>query len=156
MPAPTPFPRQIPATLVIPAIGVDATIEQVTVTGGGAIGVPQRWQEVSWYSPGVAPGQNGDAVIDGHLDWCGIPQAVFYRLAQLKAGDQIDVVTEQGTTLRFQVTSLASVPNSDRPAGLFATSGPPRLSLITGAGSWDRGTSEYTRRLIVDAAHGGR
>ncbi|HEX4213604.1 MAG TPA: class F sortase [Candidatus Dormibacteraeota bacterium] len=152
---PTPFPRLVPATLNIPAIGVNATVEQVAVDSQGDMGVPQKWQDVGWYSPGVAPGQSGDAVIDGHLDWWGVPQAVFYRLSQLKAGDEIDVVTQGGLTLRFQVTSLASVPNSDRPVGLFATSGPARLSLITCTGAWDQGTSEYTQRLIVDATYIG-
>ena len=39
----------------------------------------------------------------------------------------------------------ASVP------GLFATTGPPRLSLITCGGSWDKAKQSFTLRVIVDA-----
>src|SRR5579875_2846288 len=64
--SPTPSPsRMIPSTLEIPKIGVDATVAQVTVTSTNAMGVPKKAMDVGWYSPGVAPGQNGDAVIEG-------------------------------------------------------------------------------------------
>src|SRR3981081_1577001 len=59
---------RVPARLQIPKIGVDATVEQVGVDRAGNMDIPKSPNNVAWYSPGVAPGQNGDAVIAGHLD----------------------------------------------------------------------------------------
>lgn len=106
-------------------------MEQVTVDGDGAMATPQHVTDVGWYALGVAPGQSGDAVIDGHLDWYGVPEAVFYNLNELQPGDEVDVTSQSGLTLRFQVTDSTSVSTTDRPSGLFATTGPPRLTLIT-------------------------
>jgi LPXTG-site transpeptidase (sortase) family protein len=154
--SPSPNPaRLIPATLEIPEIGVDATVEEVSVTSQNAMGVPKKPMDVGWYSPGPAPGQDGDAVIDGHLDWYGVPEAVFYNLGKLTAGDEIDVVAQNGTKLRFQVTSESSVSATSQPPGLFSTTGSPRLTLITCAGTWDASSSQYTQRLLVNASYIG-
>ncbi len=152
---PAPLPRLIPAQLIIPSIGVKATVEQVGVDSHGDMGVPQSWRDVAWYSPGPAPGQQGDAVIDGHLDWYGGIEAVFWNLGKLTPGDQIQVVTQTGQTLDFQVTSMENVPYNSHPPGLFATTGSPELSLITCAGSWDTKAGTYLQRLVVNASYVG-
>ena len=41
--------------------------------------VPSKPTDVAWYKPGPAPGEAGDAVIDGHLDWT-TGRAVFWDL----------------------------------------------------------------------------
>lgn len=146
--------RLIPATLLIPKTGVRAAVEQLTVDRNGDMASPQNVNDVGWYAPGVAPGQNGDAVVDGHLNWYGVPEAVFFNLNQLQPGDQVDIIS-QGVTLRFQVTDSTSVSPTATPAGLFATTGPPRLTLITCAGDWNAGAGEYDQRLLVDAAYVG-
>lgn len=159
-PAASPTPavaagRLLPGTLVIPKISVQAPIEQVTVDSHNDMAVPQKPTDVGWYAPGVAPGQAGDAVIDGHLDWYGVPKAVFYYLDQLKAGDEVDVISEGGVKLRFQVTDSSLVSASSHPTGLFATTGSPRLTLITCAGDWNPGTGQYGQRLLVDTSFVG-
>lgn len=150
-PPPSPSQRLIPGTLVIPKIGVRATIEQVTVDSNDDMATPQKPADVGWYSPGIAPGQAGDAVIDGHLDWYGVPKAVFYYLSELQPGDQVDVVSQGGVELAFRVTDSALVGRTAHPAGLFATGGTPRLTLITCAGDWNPTVGEYGERLLVDA-----
>ncbi|HLH68118.1 MAG TPA: class F sortase [Candidatus Dormibacteraeota bacterium] len=147
--------RHLPAQLVIPKIGVRANVEEVGTDGHGDMGVPKDWHDVAWYAPGVVPGQPGDAVMAGHLDWYGGVKAVFWSLAQLQPGDMVRVVTKDGLTLDFQVSDREKVPYTAHPAGLFATSGPPQLSLITCTGTWDTAKSVYLERLIVNANYVG-
>lgn len=144
--------RFSPGTLVIPKITVNAPIEQVTVDSHNDMAPPAKPTDVGWYAPGVAPGEAGDAVIDGHLDWYGMPQAVFYNLNRLGAGDEVDVISQGGVRLRFQVTDSTSVSRTAHPAGLFARSGPARLTLITCAGDWNPSVGQYNQRLLVDAS----
>jgi len=92
----------------------------------------------------------GDAVIDGHLDWYGMPRAVFYDLGQLRPGDEIDVRSGDGL-VRFAVTDTETVAYNAQPAGLFTTTGAARLSLITCAGAWDGRHGTYAQRLLVNA-----
>jgi LPXTG-site transpeptidase (sortase) family protein len=152
---PTSTPqRKLPAQLVIPKISVTAPVEQVGVDRNNNMDVPSKPSAVAWYSPGPAPGEAGDAVIDGHLDWT-TGKAVFWDLHLLQAGDEIDVVAQGGTRLRFKVTDTHSYSYTAHPAGLFATTGQPQLSLITCSGSWDKGRQVYLQRLVVNASYAG-
>jgi sortase (surface protein transpeptidase) len=152
---PTSAPaRPIPSQLVIPRISVLATVEQVGIDSHHNMAVPAKPSDVGWYSPGPAPGEPGDAVIDGHLDWT-TGKAVFWNLRLLQVGDEVDVVAQDGSRLRFQVSDMHAYVYTTHPVGLFATAGQPRLSLITCAGAWDRGRATYTQRLVVNASYVG-
>lgn len=142
----------VPVRLRIPAIGVFAPVESVGRTPEGNIDVPRDVNDVGWYAEGVAPGQPGDAVIDGHLDWYTGP-AVFAHLDRVRIGDLVEVDLAGGG-VRFQVDRIATYPYDRPPAGLASRAGPARLTLIVCAGWWNGRT--YTRRLVVDGALVGR
>lgn len=147
----TPRPAApTPQRIAIPAIGVDATVEAVTVNDRLEMATPARPVDTGWYSLGSSPGEDGDAVIDGHVDSPDGAPAVFARLAQLKPGDQLIVTLAEGRRT-FAVTRIASVPYHSVPAGLFATQGPPLLTLITCTGAWDPAQGVYSQRLVVEA-----
>lgn len=149
MPTSTPSASRLPARLIIPKLGVDAAVERVGLDANGNVGVPASPQDVAWYELGPAPGEAGSAVIDGHLDWTSGP-AVFYNLWRLRPGDEIQVQLEDGKVLRFLVTGSNLYAATERPpADLFASWGPPRLSLITCAGLWDAAHRSYRERLVV-------
>src|SRR5712691_8554465 len=80
--------------LIIPTIGVNASIEPVGVLSDGDLAVPTQkpWDGVGWYQYGPYPGAQGSAVIDGHLDRPGGSPAVFWKLRSLHIGDSIMVV----------------------------------------------------------------
>lgn len=138
------------ARLVIPSIGVNAAIEDVGLDNAGSMGVPVSPADVGWFSPGPWPGQAGDAVIDGHLDWYGVP-AVFWELDALKPGDTLEL-SRDGQTSTFRVTRVNAYALNQEPAYLFGATGAPLLSLITCAGAWDSSHQIYDQRLVVDAA----
>lgn len=144
-------PAKPPTRLTIPTINVDAAVEQVGLDTQGRMAAPARTEDVGWYQPGAAPGDVGNAVIDGHLDWYNGP-AVFARLAKMKVGDQITVLREDGTKAKFTVDSTSVMPYDASTDSLFTKGGPPSLTLITCAGTWDRQRGTYLQRLVVHSS----
>jgi len=136
--------------LVIPRIGIDAIIQSVGRDSHGAMASPSSLDVVGWYRQGPSPGSVGDAVIAGHF---GLPSqpAVFRNLHLLRPGDAVHVIWPDGRTAEFRVETADVVDAKAHPAGLFARSGPARLSLITCTGDWDQALASYTDRLIVTA-----
>jgi len=159
-PSPTPDPALIaalqitnpadPVRLLVPAIGVAAAVEAVGRDAQGNMGTPSVASSVAWYKPGVAPGDSGNAVIAGHLDWTTGP-AVFWYLGRLKKGDQVTVLRADGSQAVFQIESTGTMPFDSSTDGLFTRGGAPTLALITCAGAWDRVRATYTQRLVVRA-----
>lgn len=143
-------PAKPPARLTIAAIGVDAVVEPVGLDVQGRMAAPSRADRVGWYRPGTVPGDAGNAVIDGHLDWTSGP-AVFWRLGKLKVGDQITVLRDDGTQAKFIADGTSVMPYDASTDALFTKSGPPSLTLITCTGSWDRQRETYSQRLVVHA-----
>ena len=144
-------PAAPPTHLLIPAIGVNTKVESVGLDAQGRMGTPSVPANVGWYSSGVAPGDAGDALIDGHLNWTSGP-AVFWRLGQLRVGDQLAVDRADGTRVRFVVDSTSLVPYNASEDALFTATGPPSMSLITCAGAWDQQHAPYLQRLLVHAS----
>src|SRR4029077_18403095 len=96
------------------------------------------------------PGQPGNALINGHVDWW-TGSAVFTRLSELRTGDTVVVVRGDGRRLSFKVTALSVVAANARLASLFAPSPRATLTLITCFGIWDPLTLSDTHRLLVSA-----
>lgn len=141
-----------PAALTISSIGLSATVEKVGVDQYGNMAIPVNPTNLGWYSPGVVPGKSGNAVIDGHYDWYGLPQGPFYKLTSVKAGDEIDIKSVTGGTLVFQVTGPpTAVAYNSHPQGLFRKDGDATLTLITCGGDWDAKKQTYTQRELLNA-----
>jgi LPXTG-site transpeptidase (sortase) family protein len=139
-----------PVKLLVPAIGVSAAVEAVGRDAQGNMGTPTMAANVAWYQPGVAPGDSGNAVIAGHLDWTTGP-AVFWYLGKLKKGDQVTVIRADGSQALFQIESTGTMPFDSSTDGMFTRGGAPTLALITCAGAWDRARATYSQRLVVQA-----
>ena len=141
-----------PARLLIPAIGVNAFIESVGVTPGGELAVPQHhpWDDVGWYTAGPRPGERGSAVIDGHLDRTGGSPAVFWRLRDMRVGDQVVVIDAAGKTLKFHVREIEYYTPQNAPIQqIFGNFNGSYLNLITCAGDWIASQHQTTLRLVV-------
>ncbi|HUZ51245.1 MAG TPA: class F sortase [Streptosporangiaceae bacterium] len=150
-----PIPTSPPATILISSINVHRPVEEVGTDRSGALSVPQNLWNAGWYRYGPVPGAPGDAVIEGHAGWPNAP-LLFGRLNQLRKGDQIVVVLADGSRRLFLVDSLAVWPARSYPTGLFATGGPPRLTLITCTGPFDAQFKTYADRLVVEATYAGQ
>lgn len=162
VPTPEPHPdrkiistaiRQIPGAPIrmrIPSIGIDAPIESVGITPDGSMATPTTPFRVAWFENGTLPGQQGNAVIDGHLDSAVYGAAVFWRLRELHPGDKIMVEMPASRWLTFQVTTLASYPYNNAPiAHIFGTAPTADLNLITCSGYFNHASHNYDHRLVV-------
>jgi LPXTG-site transpeptidase (sortase) family protein len=139
-----------PSRLLIPRIGVNARIEARGLDAGRNMETPKDFHNVAWYNLGPTPGQPGNALINGHVDWW-TGSAVFTRLGELRAGDTLIVVRGDGTRLSFKVTGRQTVAAGARVASLFAPSPVATLTLITCTGVWDARALSDTKRLLVSA-----
>jgi Sortase domain len=141
-----------PGWLVLPTLGVRAHIRNV-VTTDGVLGVPDNPAEVGWWTGSVPAGSStGSTVIDGHVDSAVTGTGALFHLTDLAAGDPISVTTATGLVVRYRVTGRrVYVKHQGLPADLFATSGPPRLVLITCGGPFDSTTRNYQDNIVIFA-----
>jgi Sortase domain len=141
----------VPVRLRIPRIGINSALERLGKARDGSIALPSKAALAGWYAGGPRPGQRGPAVIIGHVDWDHGP-AVFFRLAELRPGDRVEVGRADGSTVFFTVTSLQQVPKAEFPTDLvYAPSLVTSLRLVTCGGSFDRTSHSYRDNVIVSA-----
>ena len=141
----------VPVRVVIPAIGVDSTLESLTRDETGWIQPPVQVDEAGWYRDGVVPGDIGPSVIAGHVD-SRIGPGVFLDLTALVPGDTVDVVLSDGSTRTFSVTGSVSVPKEDFPTeDVYGPSPTAQLRLITCGGVFDDSYGHYVDNVVVSA-----
>jgi LPXTG-site transpeptidase (sortase) family protein len=144
--------NRIPIRVKIPAIGIDGFIELVGIRPNGDLATPTQnpWEDMGWYDMGPYPGQRGSAVIDGHLDRPGGYPAVFWRLGDMRAGDDVQVTNNGGKTLHFRVTHIEYYAPDQAPIqDIFGNPGGIYLNLITCAGDWIPSQHQTALRVVV-------
>ncbi|MBM7604271.1 sortase (surface protein transpeptidase) [Metabacillus crassostreae] len=138
-----------PAEITIPAINVKAQIEEVGLLDNGQMGVPEDINQVGWFKEGVMPGEQGNAVLAGHVDSKTGP-AIFYYLEKLAKGDEIIVADRDGKSLTFVVYDKKSYVTESAPVDkVFGFSYRSQLNLITCTGSFNREKGTHEERLVV-------
>ena len=140
-----------PASLVIPSIGVTASLVHLGLTTTGALQVPPTTTVAGWYTGSPRPGAVGSAVIAGHIDSASGP-GIFFRLSQLQRGDRVYVRRTDGTLAVFVVTQVQSYAKDAFPtAAVYGAVPDPELRLITCGGTFDYTTRSYLSNTVVYA-----
>ena len=155
---PAPLPRSVPVSLTIPAIGVNARVIPLGLDASGGVAIPPLSTPflTSWYDRGPAPGQDGPAVLLGHVDAAAVGPAVFYKIGDLVPGDLVYVTRRDQRTAVFRVTAVALYRQQDFPTKQVYGSTPnPTLRLITCGGDYDAQTHTYLDRTIAFAVYAG-
>lgn len=141
-----------PSRLIIPAIRLDAPIVEVGLEPDGALGAPSDPLAVGWYAYGPRPGELGNALLTGHVDNRYIGAAVFWGLKNLAPGDDIFVVTADGSGLRFVVEDSRLYDKDTQELGdVFGPTREPAITAISCEGFFDRVTRDYSHRRVVRA-----
>jgi sortase (surface protein transpeptidase) len=152
---PAPVAASLPATITIPAIGVDSAVIPIGKAADGTLAVPQPGPDLNkaaWYDHSVTPGQEGPAVIEGHIDSLAGP-SVFYRLGALRPGNTIKIVRADHSVARFRVDGVRSYPTHEAfPTAAVYGSDLNRatLRLIT-CSNFDSSIGHYIGNTVVYA-----
>ena len=157
-PAAAPGPAAVaaparPVAVSIPALSVAGPLEErVADPATGELAAPHDPARAGWYAAGVVPGDQGPAVIGGHVDSRSGP-GVFFRLRTLRPGDLVDVTRSDGRTVRFSVIAVALYPKDRFPTeAVYGPTSGPELRLVTCGGTFDRSARSYDDNVVVDAA----
>ena len=148
--APAPAP---PVEVDIDGVGVVAAIEPVGVGPDGSMVIPEDADRVGWYQYAAAPGSpGGSAVLAGHVDSRRQGRGAMFALRDVDVGAPVRVHLADGTTVSYRVVARELLAKAALPVDeLFSRDGPPRLTLITCGGDYDRATGGYQHNLVVTA-----
>jgi hypothetical protein len=140
-----------PVRVEIPGIGVAAPVIPLGLDAAGALEVPSDFATTGWWTGGPEPGEQGPAVVVGHVDSVAGP-AVFHRLPELRPGDVVTVHRADGTAVDFVVDRLEQHPKAAFPTdAVYGSTDEAELRLITCGGEFDRSTRHYVDNHIVFA-----
>ena len=139
-----------PERLIIPVLGVDAPVTPVTVDDDGNMEAPHSAWDTTWYAPGPRPGEPGNAVIAGHVDFYGVGPAVFWSVRSLAPGAEVWVRGDNGSRRRFIVQAVEAYPRAEVPLHrVFGWADEINLNLISCAGDYDPVSRSYDQRIVV-------
>jgi LPXTG-site transpeptidase (sortase) family protein len=148
-PSPASSSTALPVSVRIPAIGIDTDLGSLGLRPDGSVEVPSDPEQPGWYDRGPAPGEDGSAVILGHVDSTA-GAAVFFRLHTLQAGDLVHVLLSDGRTATFSVESVKTYLKADFPAQeVYASHGFSALQLVTCGGTFDHQTGHHRANVVV-------
>lgn len=165
-----------PKLLTIKTAGIDrARVQEIGLlqpssSGSQQMDAPQNLHDVGWYncqinpvesnrcsnyvSPAGVNNTSDAAVMDGHS--CSGNGCVFDGLADLSAGDEIEVTMGDDSVVTYVVDYVQTVDLEDldmKQAMAAYQPGKPGLNLITCDGSWtsrdSRGVRTMNRRVVV-------
>jgi hypothetical protein len=140
-----------PVTLGIPDLEITTRLIGLRKGLDGALQVPDDAQRAGWYSQGLAPGDDGPAVIVGHVDSFRGP-GIFSGLKEMQPGQVIRVRRADGSLVTFAVREVKEYAKRDFPTELvYGGDGTPTLRLVTCGGEFDRGSRSYRSNVVVFA-----
>jgi len=147
-----PDPVASPVSLTIPLIGVQTNLITLGLAQGGAMQVPSSPTVAGWYTGSPRPGAVGSAIIVGHIDGQTGP-GVFFKLSELRPGNDVYVQRADGTIAEFRVTSVQTYLKDHFPTQtVYGPTPDAELRLITCGGAFDPATRHYLSNIVVYAA----
>ncbi len=142
-----------PASFDIPAIGASSELLHLGLQENNTLDVPpgDAGSPASWYHGSPPPGEQGPAVLLGHVDDSLGEPRVFADLPDLVEGDEITVDREDGTTATFEVTKAEQYDQDNFPTlEVYGNTEDPELRLIT-CDRYNQATGEYEDNYVVYA-----
>ena len=148
------LPASEPVRVSIPAIDVESQVHALGLNDDGTLQVPsgELYEQAAWYDGSPTPGEDGPAVIEGHVTSQGSVPSVFFELGALDVGDLVEVEREDGTSVTFEVYGAESFPKDSFPkATVYGNTAGPELRLITCGGTYDPEARAHVDNIVVFA-----
>jgi sortase (surface protein transpeptidase) len=124
----------------------------VGVSPDGQMALPEDVDRVGWYRFGPAPGEDGSAVLAGHVDHREQGLGALAPLRTTEAGDVVVVTDATGRESRWQVVSRELITKQALPLdSIFGREGLPRLVLVTCGGPFLPEFRSYRDNVVVVA-----
>jgi LPXTG-site transpeptidase (sortase) family protein len=153
-----------PVQIRIPALDIKRSIIELPLTRNPRTGawtrdldtlLPSRQRDLVGHWGGSAyPGEEGNTILVGHNYGYGFG-AAFVRLGHLKAGQEVQVVNEEGETFAYEVKTVDRVKwrrkdleEARHHSAFLAPGGPERLTLVTCGGA---SVEPFPERIYVVA-----
>lgn len=150
--APDEVVPEPPVAVRIGGIEVEAPVVPVGVEPDGQMEIPRDVDEIGWYSFGPSPGQQGSAVLAGHVSGSGQGRGAFYDIKRLTVGDPVEVDHADGSTSEYVVVAVQTIDKGELPTDeIFRRDGGPILTLITCGGSFSRSLNSYDSNVVAVA-----
>lgn len=147
-PVRAPWQPGAPRRVLIPSLGVDASVVPIQTTNDTLI-PPSDPQQLGWWADGAEPGaRRGSALVTGHTVHTG--GGALDDLETLAAGDPVTVRTNQGAVhyVVDEVRVFGKGAVAEHAERLFSQSVSGRLVLIT-CEDWDG--EAYLSNVVVTA-----
>ncbi|MER6158847.1 class F sortase [Streptomyces sp. NPDC001868] len=149
---PDPLPYAMVDRVRIPSIRVDAPAMPVGLDAQGWVDAPPARDPnlAGWFTGAVSPGEQGTAVVVGHVDNDQGP-AVFYGLGALKKGAKVEIRRADRKTAVFEIYGIEVFEKNNFPGDrVYGNSGVPELRVITCGGGFSK-QNGYDGNVVVFA-----
>ena len=142
-----------PIRIRVPSAHIDASVVPVGVRRDGEVAIPAEVSTVGWYRYSALPASPaGSTVLVGHVDSAVQGEGAFFTLHTLTVGDRVVLESAHGVTSGYRVVSRQQFRKGHVPLrSLFATTGAPRLTLVTCGGSFDATAHSYRDNFVITA-----
>lgn len=151
-PVPTPYVKPIPTKVYFTDYEISAVVVPVNVVDG-AMETLDSADDVAWLGSGVAPGEAGNALLNGHVTWKKKAGTFSILRDKLKPGDEIAFAYQGGNFQYFEVVSVETFLLDEFPDAYLELDigGEPRVTMITCLGDWDAGLGTSRSRVVAIA-----
>lgn len=153
---PLALPPSDPVAIDIPAIGVHSKVQYLGLARDGTLEVPAPgplYNQAAWYKYSPTPGSLGPSIISGHVDSINDGPSVFFKLGDLRPGDNVTVTRADGLVAIFEVDGVRVYPKDQFPTQLvYGNTDHAALRLLTCGGPFDRASGHYVDNVIVFAS----
>ncbi len=108
------------------------------------------YNKAAWYKYSPTPGQLGPSIIEGHVDSAKQGPSVFYRLGDLRPGNEVDVTLADGRVAVFTIDGVRSYSKDQFPTQVvYGNTNDPALRLLTCGGNFDASTGHYLNNIVA-------
>jgi LPXTG-site transpeptidase (sortase) family protein len=135
----------------VPSIDAHSSLVPLGLNADKTVQVPPVTEplQAGWYSNSPTPGQVGPAVVLGHIDG-NHQKGIFWRLHEVKKGDQVVIGRQDGSKATFTVTKVDQIAKKEFPTeAVYGNTTDPQIRLITCGGAFDAAAHSYLDNIIV-------